>query len=169
MCSSDLDIVYLNNMDRQDKDKAVFGQLAFDVTDDLELTVGARYFKPETAIDGFFGFGLGFNRSSAPGAGEPGSTASGGDGAFVPWGQGWSRNGEWRCPSQADYDDAPCKNVDKGIKESDHIFLVNLKYKLNDDDMVYATWSEGYRPGGINRNPFAGNFKSDFLTNWELG
>jgi outer membrane receptor protein involved in Fe transport len=35
--------------------------------------------------------------------------------------------------------------------------------------MLYGTWSEGYRPGGINRNPFAGDFKSDFLTNWEIG
>jgi outer membrane receptor protein involved in Fe transport len=35
--------------------------------------------------------------------------------------------------------------------------------------MLYATWSEGYRPGGINRNPFAGDYTSDFLTNWELG
>lgn len=174
------DIVYLNNMDRKDTDRAVFGQLAFDITDDLELKFGARYFKPETEIDGFFGFGLGFNRGRAPGfnsdgtpraseAAEPGSTLNGGDGAFVDWGQGWSGNGEWRCPSQADYDDTPCQNVDKSIKESDHIFMVNLSYKINDDDMVYATWSEGYRPGGINRNPFAGEYVSDFLTNWELG
>jgi outer membrane receptor protein involved in Fe transport len=35
--------------------------------------------------------------------------------------------------------------------------------------MLYATWSEGYRPGGINRNPFAGEYISDFLTNYELG
>ena len=25
--------------------------------------------------------------------------------------------------------------------------------------MLYATWSEGYRPGGINRNPFAGDYR----------
>jgi outer membrane receptor protein involved in Fe transport len=35
--------------------------------------------------------------------------------------------------------------------------------------MMYVTWSEGYRPGGINRNPFAGDYKSDFLTNYEFG
>jgi outer membrane receptor protein involved in Fe transport len=35
--------------------------------------------------------------------------------------------------------------------------------------MFYLTWSEGYRPGGINRNPFAGDYISDFLTNYELG
>ena len=35
--------------------------------------------------------------------------------------------------------------------------------------MVYFTWSEGYRPGGVQRNPAAGNFLSDFLTNVEAG
>ena len=35
--------------------------------------------------------------------------------------------------------------------------------------LLYATWSEGFRPGGINRNPFVGDYEPDFLTNWELG
>ena len=35
--------------------------------------------------------------------------------------------------------------------------------------MLYATWSEGYRPGGVQRDPRAGDFLSDFLTNYELG
>ena len=169
------DTVYLNNVDRVDKDQAVFGSLSFDITDRLELTVGARFFKPEVTVKGFFGFGLGFNFDRVPGSGEndgpnePGDPANGGSGAYSPVGQGWSKNGEWRCPSQADYKDAPCLNVNKGIKENEHISRVNLTWKVTDDHMVYATWSEGYRPGGINRNPFAGDFKSDFLTNWEAG
>jgi outer membrane receptor protein involved in Fe transport len=168
------DTVYLNNSDRTDTDKAIFGSLDFDITDTVTMTVGARYFEPEVTVKGFFGFGLGFNPARAPGSrpsdiNEPGDPANGGSGAFSPTGQGWSRNGEWRCPSQEDYKDAPCLNVDKGIKESDWIGRVNLTWKPTDDYMLYGTWSEGYRPGGINRNPFAGDFKSDFLTNWELG
>jgi outer membrane receptor protein involved in Fe transport len=163
------DTVYLNNMDRVDTDEAIFGQLAFDITDDIELTFGARHFRPETTVEGFFGFGLGFNRDYDPEPGEPGSTANGGDGAFVPWAQYWSRNGEWRCPSQEDWGDTPCRNVKKGIDESDEIYRVNLSWDVADDKMLYFTWSEGYRPGGINRNPFAGEFISDFLTNWEAG
>ena len=168
------DTVYLNNSDRTDTDKAIFGSLDFDITDTVTLTLGARYFEPEVTVKGFFGFGLGFNPGRAPGSrpsdvNEPGDPANGGSGAFSPVGQGWSRNGEWRCPSQEDYKDAPCLNVDKGIKESDWIGRVNLTWKPTDEYMLYATWSEGYRPGGINRNPFAGDFKSDFLTNWEAG
>jgi outer membrane receptor protein involved in Fe transport len=168
------DTVYLNNSDRTDKDQAIFGSVDWDITDKLTLTLGARFFEPEVTVKGFFGFGLGFNPARVPGSrpsdiDEPGDPANGGSGAFSPVGQGWSRNGEWRCPSQADYKDAPCLNVDKGIKESEHISRVNLTYKFSGDTMMYGTWSEGYRPGGINRNPFAGDYTSDFLTNWELG
>jgi len=168
------DTVYLNNLDRTDKDQAIFGSIDWDITDKLTLTLGARFFEPEVTVKGFFGFGLGFNPARVPGTGssdvdEPGDPNNGGSGAFSPIGQGWSRNGEWRCPSQDDYKDAPCLNVDKVIKESEHIGRVNLTYKFSDDTMMYGTWSEGYRPGGINRNPFAGDYTSDFLTNWELG
>ena len=162
-------VVYLNSMDREDTDKAVFGQLAYDITDKLELSVGMRFFKPEVTVKGFFGFGLGFGPGSAPSGTEPGAIANGGSGAFSPVGQGWSRNGEYRCKSQATYKDAPCLNVDKGISESDQISRVNLRWKATEDAMMYLTWSEGYRPGGINRNPFAGDYGSDFLTNYEFG
>lgn len=151
------DTVYLNSFDRNDYDRAVFGQVSFDITDDLELTVGARFFEPQVTVRGFFGFGLGFTPI-------------------------WSSNGENRCNltqgdsgwtplfnGQADYKDTPCLNVDKGIAESEHIGRVNLTWNLSDDVMFYATWSEGYRPGGINRNPSAGEYQSDFLTNWEAG
>jgi outer membrane receptor protein involved in Fe transport len=162
-------VVYLNSLDRVDTDKAVFGQIAYDITDSLELTVGARFFEPEVTVNGFFGFGLGFSPARAPTGSEPGAVANGGSGAFSPMGQGWSRNGEYRCPSQAAYKDAPCQNVAKGIAESEHIGRVNLSWKASDDAMLYLTWSEGYRPGGINRNPFAGDYVADFLTNYELG
>ncbi len=167
-------VVYLNSMDRTDTDQAVFGQIAFDITDSLELSLGARYFEPEVHVKGFFGFGLGFNRSHVPGSapgeeGEPGDPANGGSGAFLPEGQGWSRDGEWRCASQVARKDAPCQNVDKSVSESDSVYRVNLSWKATDSTMLYATWSEGYRPGGINRNPFAGTYIRDILTNYELG
>ena len=167
-------VVYLNSMDRTDTDQAVFASVDFDLTDKFVLSLGARYFEPEVHVKGFFGFGLGFNRSHEPGTaageeGEPGAPANGGEGAFLPEGQGWSRDGEWRCAAQVDRKDAPCQNVDKGISESDSVYRVNLTWKATDTAMLYATWSEGYRPGGINRNPFAGTYIRDILTNYELG
>jgi outer membrane receptor protein involved in Fe transport len=127
-------------------------------------------------VDGFFGFGLGFNRSEPPSnypptaddPGEPGGRP-GADNAFLDIGQGWSRNGEWRCPSQETVGDKPCINVDRKVESDDYVGRINLNYRVTDDALLYATWSEGYRPGGINRNPFVGDYESDLLTNWELG
>ena len=176
------DIVYLNSMDREDIDEAIFGSVSFDITDKLELQAGVRFFQSETSVKGFFGFGLGFGPDHAPCTDpddlpdEPGCVANGGDGAFADpdagWarpGQAWSRNGEWRCPSQEDYKDAPCVNVDRKVESDDNVGRINLNYRMTDDVMLYATWSEGFRPGGINRNPFVGDYEPDFLTNWELG
>jgi iron complex outermembrane receptor protein len=165
-------VVYLNSMDREDTDKAVFGTLSFDITDALELSLGARYFEPEVTVKGFFGFGLGLNPYIAPtGPSEPGAVENGGEGAFDPLSPWWSSTGEWRCPSQADTRGgrSPCQNVDKGIKESDSVYRVNLSWNATDTAMLYTTWSEGYRPGGVQRDPRAGDFVSDFLTNYEIG
>ena len=137
--------VYLNSMDRTDRDKAVFGEVSFDITEALEMSVGARYFEPEVTVDGYFGFSRGFNDI---------------------WSDG---SGEILCASQEDYDDTPCHNVDKGISENDWVGRVNLTWRPVDDRLLYFTWSEGYRPGGIQRNPAAGNYTSDVLTNWEAG
>jgi outer membrane receptor protein involved in Fe transport len=35
--------------------------------------------------------------------------------------------------------------------------------------MFYATWSKGFRPGGINRQPGLAPYKPDFLINYEVG
>jgi iron complex outermembrane receptor protein len=35
--------------------------------------------------------------------------------------------------------------------------------------MFYATWSRGFRPGGINRRGDIPPYDADFLSNWELG
>lgn len=138
------DIVYLNSLYRTDEDQAFFGSVSFDINDALEATVGARYFKPEVSVEGFYGFGLGFNGV-------------------------WSGTGEVQCETQDDWNGKPCKNVDKKISETDQVYRANLTYRVNDDVMVYGTWSEGYRPGGINRKPDAGEYVSDFLTNYEFG
>ncbi|MFX8825023.1 TonB-dependent receptor, partial [Acinetobacter baumannii] len=37
------------------------------------------------------------------------------------------------------------------------------------DKLVYATWSTGFRPGGINRRPSAAPYQAEKLTNYEIG
>lgn len=149
--------VYLNSLERWDTDQAVFATLAYDITDDIELTVGARFFQPEVKVKGFFGFGAGF--------GGPWSGTGELECNLVEGEPGWTPDFD----GQNDYKNKPCLNVDKGISESDHVGRLNVSWTLSDDSMVYATWSEGYRPGGINRKATAGEYVSDFVTNWEAG
>ncbi len=66
----------------------------------------------------------------------------------------------------------PIVNVNSSMDDSDSIFKVNISYAIDEDKNIYFTWSEGYRPGGINRDEtaiVAGDFAPDFLTNWEFG
>ncbi len=64
--------------------------------------------------------------------------------------------------------------VDAKTDDSDNIIKANVAWKISDDHMVYATYSEGYRPGGLNRDPgliAIGKFEytPDILTNYEVG
>ena len=57
----------------------------------------------------------------------------------------------------------------KRSKDNGFTHRLNAQYKPNDDLMFYATWSRGFRPGGINRRADLPGYDPDFLTNWELG
>jgi outer membrane receptor protein involved in Fe transport len=46
---------------------------------------------------------------------------------------------------------------------------VSLSYKLTDRHLVYATYSRGFRPGGVNRVDEAIPYVEDFLSNYEIG
>ena len=43
--------------------------------------------------------------------------------------------------------------VDATYSDSDTIYKLNVTWRMSDDVMFYATASEGYRPGGLNRDP----------------
>jgi outer membrane receptor protein involved in Fe transport len=64
---------------------------------------------------------------------------------------------------------------DSKYSDSDSIFKGNITWRVTDDAMVYFTYSEGYRPGGINRDPAleetAGSifWQPDTISNYEFG
>jgi outer membrane receptor protein involved in Fe transport len=161
------DTVYLNSMFRNDRDTAFFGSVSFDITDALELTVGVRFFEPEVTVKGFFGFPAGW----IPQWGTDGETQCDADPARVgtPQEERWDAFATADFNGQTDWEGKPCLNVDKGQKESGNVGRFNLTWNVSDDSMVYFTWSEGYRPGGIQRRPSLGEYLSDFLTNVEVG
>jgi outer membrane receptor protein involved in Fe transport len=66
-------------------------------------------------------------------------------------------------------DGSPCTDLDKTTSDTDFIHKLNLTYKITPDVMVYATWSRGFRPGGINRRGSLPPYNPDKLDNYELG
>ncbi len=136
--------LWLTEQVRTDKDEAVFGELSYDIIPDtLTATVGGRYFRADNSLGGFYGFSSGYS---------PGSSY-----------------GEAGCISPTPFRGAPCLDFNKNVKETGSLGKVNLTWNITPTKMVYATRSEGYRPGGINRRGSLPPYKSDYLTNYELG
>jgi iron complex outermembrane recepter protein len=133
--------IWLTKQLRTDRDYALFGELSYDLTDALTLTAGGRLYKFDNSLVGFFGYSAGYS----------------------------SRTGEAACFGPAQVAGSPCTNVDKATKDTDAIWKLNANYKLSDDVMVYATWSRGFRPGGINRRGTLPPYGPDTLDNYEFG
>jgi outer membrane receptor protein involved in Fe transport len=136
------DTIWLTDQVRVDRDFAVFGEVSYDVTPKLTLTGGLRVFEANNSLDGFFGFNDTF--SSHTGVSQ----------CFKPY---------------VMFQGAPCTNLDKSVVETGYTHKLTAKYQIDDDRMVYATWSTGFRPGGINRRGTVPPYKPDKLINYELG
>jgi iron complex outermembrane recepter protein len=140
------DTIWLTKQLRVDKDFAAFGEFSFDFTEQLTGTVGLRYFESDNSLKGFFGYGAGYSSNKT-------------------YGEGYCNAN----PDSNPFNGAPCKVFDKTTKEDGVTPRVNLTYKFNDDALVYATYSEGFRPGGINRRGTLPPYEADWLTNYEFG
>ncbi len=133
--------LWLTEQFRVDRDTAAFGEAYFDITPKLMLTAGVRAFKSDNSLKGFFGLSAAVS----------------------------SRTGEVTCFAPVSVGQGPCTNVDKRVEETGQIYKLNLTYRIDDDKMVYATYSQGFRPGGINRRGTRAPYSSDYLYNHELG
>jgi outer membrane receptor protein involved in Fe transport len=159
--------IWLTKQYRVDRDYALFGEANWDVTPQITLTAGGRYYKFDNTLIGFNGFGpnnpdystLGYNRCLTVNGlqlrDDPGS-------ALISGGVSGT----------------PCTNVGQVVngklepkrsKDTGFIHRLNAQWKPARGLMFYATWSRGFRPGGINRQPTAPAYGADFLTNYEAG
>jgi iron complex outermembrane recepter protein len=138
------DSFWLTKQWRVDRDMAVFGEVTWDVTERFSVTGGMRQFRFENSLEGFYGFGI-----------------------TNPYG---SSTGEASCFDTGQvFETAPCTNLERTVKDNDNTFRLNGTFKVNEDMMLYATFSEGFRPGGVNRRGTFPPYKADFLTNYEIG
>ncbi|WP_294120345.1 TonB-dependent receptor [Sphingomonas sp.] len=180
--------LWLTQQKRVDKDYALFGEASYDVTPQITLTAGGRWYKFDNSLIGFFGFGR-----------NPGDGGAGPYSAFPRNAAGSNRTGVaqcWTVSGERLYDrdtntyatdrtllppvvsGSPCTNladfvdgklVPKRVKDSGVIYRFNATWKPSDDLLFYATWSRGFRPGGINRRGDIAPYDADFLNNYELG
>lgn len=102
---------FYNDITRSEKQLAFFGEVSYDITDQITATVGARYYDLELDLFGSSNF-----------------TAGGG----------------------RDYDVSGGHTLEP-LSSDDVILKGTLSYRTLDDNLFYATYSEGYRPGGWNR------------------
>jgi outer membrane receptor protein involved in Fe transport len=175
--------LWLTLQDRKDKDWALFGEGEFDVTPQLTLIAGGRLFKYDNSLFGFAGFGKNplFLDNPPLGYDNPPPNGAGGS------------SGVRRCLTVnglqlLDDEDSPfasgsiagvpCTNVGEVVdgvavprrsKGDGFTHRLSARWKPTKDLMFYATWSRGFRPGGINRQPSAPAYAPDFLTNYEIG
>jgi outer membrane receptor protein involved in Fe transport len=134
---------YANIQFRTDRDYAAFAEAAFDVVPTLTLTGGLRAYKYDNNVIGFFGFN--------------GTRSAVGEALCLPGTVG--QYGTQR----------PCDNINTKAKGSGVRHKLNLSWKAAPGKLLYATWSTGFRPGGINRRPTAPAYAVEKLTNYEIG
>ena len=147
-------VIFFNDIKRTDKQKGIFGEVNVDLSDTVELTVGARWYDIEVDFEGSANssFGNGFGNTDQQ---KYGSNLSA---QYAPG----NANGY---PDTAQTD---------GV-----IGKATLAWNKSEDVMYYVTWSEGFRPGLLNRPVGSSNadgsyvvkpeVKSDEVTNLEFG
>ena len=135
------DTLWLTLQDRKDVDHAVFGEASYDITPDLTFTAGARAYTYDNSLVGFFGFSDNFSSHT----GVAGCFA----GEIVP--------------------NTPCTDLQKVVNGSGETHKLNLTWRIDDAHMVYATYSTGFRPGGVNRRAEFAPYDADTLANYEIG
>lgn len=147
--------IWLTDQMRVDRDKAAYVEASFDITDQLTLTAGIRAYDYKNSLKGFFGFSEAYDQTIY---GPPPTVASG-------FGYGGIN-----CISTQVYRGGPgCVNLDRTASGHGETHKLNLTYHIDPDKLIYATYSTGFRPGGVNRNGNLPPYLADTLTNYEFG
>ena len=155
------DTIWLTEQKRVDRDLALFTEMEFDLTDRLTFIGGIRGYKYNNSLIGFNGYGAGFSPDPDDGMGGP---------KIDPFtGLVVRGTGEAACFGPPSVPNSPCTNLDSEVKNTGETHKLSLTYDLDDDKMVYASWSTGFRPGGANRRTPLPPYLEDTLVNYELG
>jgi outer membrane receptor protein involved in Fe transport len=148
--------IWLTDEQRVDEDKAIFAQATWDINPHWALTGGLRQFWSNNSLLGFYGM------NSSAGIASVGTATCGPPGGIAS-------------PTYAPFHGAPCTNLNSGSEGAGHTPLLTLTYFSEDDRMLYATYSKGFRPGGANRaldtttHTVLPPYAAEYLINFEFG
>jgi len=147
-------VIFFNDIKRTDEQKGFFGELNIALSDTSELTLGARWYDIQVDFEGSANSSF-YNGFGAPDTQQFGSNLS------------------------AQYAPGNANGYPDKAKTDGTIGKVTYSWNPSDDVMYYVTWSEGFRPGLLNRPVGASNaagtysvkpeVKSDEVTNTEFG
>ncbi|WP_297733877.1 TonB-dependent receptor [uncultured Maricaulis sp.] len=146
-------VIFRNDVLRTDEQYGIFGETTFDLTEQFSITLGARYYDIEVDLQGSAN-GSFFNFGQTDDAQVFGTNISA---LYAP--------------------DNPFGNPDVAATDG-FIFKGTLEWRPTDGTLFYATVSEGFRPGLLNRPggaagpggytvPFA--LDTDEVVNYEFG
>ena len=145
-------VIFRNDVLRTDEQIAAFGELTFDISNQFAATIGARWYDIEVDLKG----------SAA--------------GSFSNKGASVDKNAGNNLDVR--FSNATAGSTDVAATDG-FIGKVTLSWTPDDNILIYATWSEGFRPGLLNRPggnsnrdgsftvPFA--IDTDEVTNYEAG
>ena len=211
--------VFFNDFTRTEEEWAIFGELAFDISDSVTVAVSARQYDLTTQLQGASNFSFGCRYGIGGNAQETadgrcngtdfsndvsqrlqilGQYNDSGDDSIIL--NAWSPNGDDGSPrdlfrgggsNQATLDGIKAGHInlsglqsDGSLVEDDVILKATLEWSPSNDVMLFANYSQGYRPATQNRNAgqLAANqmgvyenyavpaaAKTDELTSYEVG
>jgi len=146
-------VIFRNDVKRTDKQLGLFGEATFDLTDQFALTVGARWYDIEVDLDGSA-------NSSFSNLGQTDDAQAFGTNISAQFAPGNAVG-------------APDKAATDGF-----IYKITGEWTPTDNMLFFATYSEGFRPGLLNRPggapgpngytvPYA--LDTDEVKNYEIG
>jgi outer membrane receptor protein involved in Fe transport len=181
--------LFVNDFTREEDQVAVFGEFAFDLTDTLSISIGARYYDIDYEFTGSTGSSFGCKGSPVPCDGQ--SFDNRVSERLEALGSG--NLTDFFTPAQAAIIQAGINDgsffveglgADGVVNQSDTIVRATLSWQVNDEVLLFGGYSEGFRPQTVNRNAGqpAGNqtgvyqgylvpaiAKTDELENFEIG
>jgi outer membrane receptor protein involved in Fe transport len=149
------DLVFQQNRTTTFEELAFFGEVTLNISDAWQVTGGARVFQQEIGNDDDYILPMCYLINEI------------GFGAGFYCGEPPLGGAATRTSDDVD----------------DSVFKVNTSYALNEDTNLYATWSQGFRNGGVNALPTVGfidetlggtfpninQFSADKVDNYEIG